>query len=302
MKRKNKSLFSFIIVLLLAIVSIYCNNFFKDTDNGDVLKRETVNTTGNFDDNLVVSYLNVGQADSILIEINNKYALIDAGNNADGEKLVKYFKDLGISRFDYVIATHGHEDHIGGMDDIINNFDIGKFYMPNYITTTKTFEDVLDALKTKNIGINVPKVGETFSLDKADFEILASNSDAKNINDTSIVLKATYGLNKFLFMGDLSSSEESKLLDKSIAVDVLKVGHHGSKYSTSSEFLDKVSPQYAIISVGKNNNYKHPHSSTLAKLKNRNIKVYRTDLDGTIRATSNGTVVKIDTLNTDVNG
>ena len=302
MKRKNKGLFSFIIVLLLAIVSIYCNNFFKDTDNGDVLKRETVNTAGNFDDNFVVNYLNVGQADSILIEINNKYALIDAGNNADGEKLVKYFKDLGISQFDYVIATHGHEDHIGGMDDIINNFDIGKFYMPNYITTTKTFEDVLDALKTKNIGINVPKVGETFSLDKADFEILASNSDAKNINDTSIVLKATYGLNKFLFMGDLSSSEESKLLDRNIAADVLKVGHHGSKYSTSTDFLDKVSPQYAVISVGKNNNYNHPHPSTITKFKNRNIKVYRTDLDGTIRATSNGTIIKIDTLNTDTNG
>lgn len=100
------------------------------------------------------------------------------------------------------------------MDNIINNFDIGKFYMPNYITTTKTFENVLDALKSKNIGINVPKVGETFSLDKANFEILASNSDAKNINDTSIVLMVTYGLNKFLFMGDLSSSEENNLLNK----------------------------------------------------------------------------------------
>lgn len=112
MKRKNKSLFSFIIILLLAAVSIYYNDFLKVVDNGDVLKRETVNTAGNFDDNFVVNYLDVGQADSILIEINNKYALIDAGNNADGEKLVKYFKDLDISRFDYVIATHGHEDHI----------------------------------------------------------------------------------------------------------------------------------------------------------------------------------------------
>lgn len=302
MKKKNKSLLSFIIILLIAVVSIYYNDFLKVTDNNNVLKRETVDTTGNFNDNLVVSYLDVGQADSILIEINNKYALIDAGNNADGEKLVKYFKDLGISRFDYVIATHGHEDHIGGMDNIINNFDIGKFYMPNYITTTKTFEDVLDALKSKNIGINVPKVGETFSLDKANFEILASNSDAKNINDTSIVLMVTYGLNKFLFMGDLSSSEENNLLNKNIVADVLKVGHHGSKYSTSTDFLDKVSPQYAVISVGKNNNYNHPHPSTITKFKNRNIKVYRTDLDGTIRATSNGTIIKIDTLNTDTNG
>lgn len=303
---KKKAFSSFIFLLLISFLSIYYKDFADlSSNNNTIQKRENydeIATISDLSSSLVISYLDVGQADSILIEMNNKYALIDAGNNSDGEKLVKYFNDLGIDSFEYVFATHAHEDHIGGMDDIINNFKINNFYMPNYLTTTKTFEDVLDALENNNIGINIPEAGTKFELDQANFEILASNVNVKDINDTSIVIKLTYGLNKFLFMGDLSSSEEENLLDKDISADVLKVGHHGSKYSTSTSFLDKVSPQYAIVSVGKNNNYNHPHSSTLAKLENRNIKIFRTDLNGTIKVTSNGTIIKTETLITDTNG
>ena len=124
------------------------------------------------DDKLNVYYLDVGQADSILIENNNKYMLIDAGNNEDGEKLVTYFKRLGITKFDIVVGTHAHEDHIGGMDDIINNFEIEDFYMPEVITTTKTFEDLITALENKRVTFNTPSIGDVFLFGGCKFEVL----------------------------------------------------------------------------------------------------------------------------------
>lgn len=254
------------------------------------------------DGDITVSFIDVGQADSILIRTNGHNMLIDAGNNSDGEKLVSYFNNLGITNFDYVIGTHAHEDHIGGMDDIIENFDIDTFYMPDATTTTKTFEDVLDAIISKNMSINIPKIDDEFYLDSAKIKIIYAGDKTNDLNDSSIVLKLTYGNNSFLFTGDATSNVEKVILSKDIKADVLKVGHHGSQYSSTNEFLNVVNPKYGVISAGKNNNYGHPTKETLDKLINNNIKIYRTDQDGTIIFTSDGSDISVKTMVTDTNG
>ena len=249
-----------------------------------------------------MSFLDVGQADSILINANNKYMLIDAGNNEDGEKLVMYLKSLGIEKFDYVVGTHAHEDHIGGMDNIIDSFDIGTFYMPDVITTTKTFEDVLDSLEKKNLNFDTPQIGSTFDLGKAKIETIYVGKDSKNLNNSSIILKLTYGNVSFLFTGDTESDVEKTLLNKDIESDVLKVAHHGSNTSSSNAFLKKVNPKYAIISVGTGNSYGHPKSVILDRLEKLGTKIYRTDELGTIIVTTDGEKIEVSNVKTDTNG
>lgn len=256
------------------------------------------------DSKLKVYYFDVGQADSILIQNGKHSMLIDAGNNEDGPKLVNYFKKLGINHFDYVVATHAHEDHVGGMDDIINNFDIDNFMMPDMLTTTKTFEEVLDALTTKGLKYEAPKEDSSFKLGDASITVISALSGASDLNDSSIVLKLVYGNHSFMFMGDASSSVEKKILDKNIESSVLKVGHHGSEYSTSKAFLNKVKPSYAIISVGKNNVYNHPNKVVLQRLSKMGVNTYRTDEYGTILITVNGNeeILDIKNVETDLNG
>lgn len=301
---KKKTVKRILILLFIAIAYVYSTyqNTDKTVNDNTIKQRKTESTLKESSNNLDVYFLDVGQADSILLSNNGHYMLIDAGNNEDGPKLVNYFKSLGITKFDYVIATHAHEDHIGGMDDIIKNFDIGTFYMPDLITTTKTFEDVLDALSEKQIAFETLTIDQEFSFSDTKITTLYVNNEAKNLNDSSIVLRLKHGTNTFLFTGDASTKVEKQLLNKNIASDVLKVGHHGSRYSTSKEFLNKVNPQYAIISVGINNTYKHPHDETLKKLNDKKIIIYRTDQEGTIVAESNGNIIQFKTIKTDTNG
>lgn len=303
-KKLNK-LIRIIIGLVILIVVIIQGNLFDNVSNAtasinDSTKSDKIDAK--VEGNLSVSFIDVGQADSILIRNGNYNMLIDAGNNEDGEKLVNYFKSLGIEEFTYVFATHPHEDHIGGMDDIINNFKIDNYYMSNKLSTTKTFMDVLDALDGRNLKYTVPKKNDTLKLGDANIKVIYPGDDKSNINDSSIVLKITYGKNSFLLTGDATSNVERKIYNEDIKSDVLKVAHHGSSYSSTDVFLDRVKPYYAVISVGKNNIYNHPSNKTLEKLNKRNIKVYRTDLDGTITFTSDGENLSVQTLKTDTNG
>ncbi len=304
MKKKTKNkIIALILLLIVYLYGIYTqpNTNNKNKENTSTKERQTevINETSN---NLKITYLDVGQADSILIEENNEYMLIDAGNNEDGPYLVNYFKSLGIEKFEYVIGTHAHEDHIGGMDDIIKNFSIGTFYMPEVLTTTKTFEDVLDALEEKQVAFNSPEIDKSFTFADTTIETLYIDNNSKDLNDSSIVLRLKHVTNTFLFTGDASTKVEKKLLDKNIQSDVLKLGHHGSSYSTSKAFLDKVNPTYAIISVGENNTYKHPQDEIIKRLENKNIKIYRTDESGSIVAESNGSIITFKNIKTNTNG
>ena len=302
-KKTKKKIISLILLLIVYIYGVYISPSTNDTkkENSSTKERQTevINETS---DNLRVTILDVGQADSILIEESNEYMLIDAGNNEDGPKLVNYFNSLGIEKFEYVIGTHAHEDHIGGMDDIIKNFSIGTFYMPEVITTTKTFEDVLDALEEKQVAFNSPEIDNSYTFADSTIETLYVNNNSNDLNDSSIVIRLKHGTNTFLFTGDASTKVEKEILEKNIQSDVLKVGHHGSRYSTSKAFLDKVNPTYAVVSVGKNNTYKHPHDEIIKRLENKNIKIYRTDESGSIVAESNGNIITFKTIKTDTNG
>ena len=299
--KKTRSLIGVIFIILVAIFALFygpedLKTSIKDTK--DTFLEKDIKTNGE----LEVYFIDVGQGDSILIKEKDKTMLIDAGNNEDGALLVDYFKELGISKFDYIIGTHPHEDHIGGLDNVINEFDVDKIYMPKVSTTTITFEEVLDAIRNKGLTVSTPDIGYEFNLDNADIKVLHVNNDVKDLNDASIVLKLTFGNNSFLFMGDAPKKVEKSILNQNIKADVLKVGHHGSEYSSSMEFLKNVSPTYAIISCGKNNIYKHPKDITLENLESLDVSIYRTDELGTIKTISDGKNIKISYEKTNTNG
>lgn len=240
---------------------------------------------------LKIHYINVGQGDSILVEQNGKNMLIDTGTNASTNSLISYLQSLNISKIDYLVLTHPHEDHIGGADAVINDFNIGTIYMPKIATTTKTFEDVVNAMNSKGLKAASPALGSTFKLGSANCIVVGpANPKSNDLNTYSIVIKLTFGNTKFLFTGDAQASNEEAMITNGydLTADVLKVGHHGSNTSSCQDFLDRVNPKYAVISVGKGNDYGHPHEGTMDKLKAKGIKVYRTDENGTIICTSDG--------------
>lgn len=246
--------------------------------------------------NLTVHYLDVGQADSIFIELpNSQSMLIDAGNEENGSQIVSYIKALGYTKITYLIATHPHADHIGGMAYVINSINIGSIYMPKVSTTTQTYESLLTAISNKGLSVFTAQAGVSlFNADDLEVVILAPNQDQyDNLNNYSAVIKVTYKNNSFLFMGDAETLSENEIAGDASA-DVLKVGHHGSSSSTSQSFLDRVNPQYAVISAGTDNDYGHPTQETLDRLTAIGATIYRTDLDGTVVFTSDGINISMD--------
>lgn len=317
-RKRRRKLTSKLLIITLILLAFLYGLYFEEINNTFALmydeygnailtnikdsNNETETSVKEEKDKLKIYYIDVGQADSILIQNENEFMLIDAGNNNDGPLLVKYFQSLNIKDFKYVVGTHPHEDHIGGLDDIITNFNIGTIYIPDAITTTKTFEDLLNSIEKKNMTFTVPKIDSTFNLGKANVKVIYTGTDTKDLNNTSIVLKMSFGSTTYLFTGDATSTTEKKILNKDISADVLKVGHHGSNYSSTDKFLNKVNPKYAIISVGKNNIYSHPATKTIDKLNKLNIKIYRTDELGTIILTSDGKNIDITNEKTNTNG
>ena len=236
-----------------------------------------------------VHFIDVGQADSAFIELGNgQTMLIDAGRDSSGTAIIDYINELQYDTIDYVVASHPHDDHIGGMASVLNNFKIGKMYMPKQAHTITAFSNMLDVIENKNIELYTAKAGTSIlSSGIIDIDILAPFSDSdSNLNNVSAVVRITYGKTVILFTGDAEKVIENQLLNSGIDADVLKVGHHGAGSASSSSFIKAVSPDIAVISVGEGNSYGHPHADTLAILNEVGAKIYRTDEQGTIVVTA----------------
>ena len=244
---------------------------------------------------LIVHFLDVGQGDSIFIELpGGKTMLIDASEYTYADKIISYIQGRGHDRIDVLVATHPHSDHIGGMQYIVTAFDIGDIYMPRAVNNTKTFENLLAAIEKKNLSVHTARAGVSVSADETvTIDIIAPVSEEyESLNNYSAVIKLVYGKTSFLFTGDAETLSEEEIT-ANVSVDVLKVGHHGSRTSTGAAFLSRVSPRYAVISVGEGNDYGHPTETVLKRLADQNIEVFRTDLDGTVVISSDGTTLSI---------
>ncbi len=296
-KNNIKRNFFEILILLLAFL-IFNNqakikNLFNQNNNQNQNQNNYINTNNNL---LKIHYLDVGQGDSIFIELpNNETMLIDAAESNQSENIINYIKNLNYQKIDYVIGTHPHTDHIGGLKDIINTFEIGKIYMPKAVSTTKTYESLLMAIKDKNLKINTAKAGiSIIDTNTLKINILAPNNDTyTELNNYSVVTKITYGTTKFLFMGDAEKLSENEIKED-VSADVIKIGHHGSNTSSGLNFIKKVNAKYGIISVGLNNKYNLPKEETITNWENSGTKIYLTSTNGTITATSDGTNIKIE--------
>ncbi len=241
---------------------------------------------------LSVHYVDVGQGDCTLIECDGHYMLIDAGNNNKGTAVKSYLESQKVKKLDLVIGTHGDADHIGGLDVAIYNFDCSTIIMPDRKRDTKTYRDVIDTIEHKNYKLTYPKVGKTYSLGSAKVQIVApcNYEYGNNENNYSVGVLVTYGESTFLFAGDAEEEAEEDILKNGIDIDcdVFKASHHGSRTANSEPFLDAALPEYVVISCGEGNDYGHPHAELLNELRSRGIKVFRTDEQGTVVATTDG--------------
>jgi len=259
-------------------------------------------TTTPVNGNLTIHFINVGQGDSILLEYGDNDMLIDAGDNGKGDDVANYVKKEGITSLDYVVATHPHEDHIGGMDEILNDFPIGEFIDSGYPHTTQTYEDMLNTISNKNIHFSTVKRGDQINFAPGIVvEVLNPGNTYfdDDLNQNSIVLKVTDGQISFLLMGDAGVEAENAIMGDGYDVDadVLKAGHHGSSTSSGKTFISAVSPSVSVIEVGAENDYGHPHDGALETLQ-KVSKVYRTDIDGTITITTDGSTYSVVTEKT----
>lgn len=249
-----------------------------------------------------VHVIDVGQGDCILVKSNDKSMLIDGGSRGNDRKIMNYLNKQGVTKLDYVVATHPHEDHIGSLDKIIAGMDVGEIIMsrmPEGSTpTTRTYESLLDEMEKKGMQITAARAGDSFMLGEALVKIVAPVKEYSNsVNNMSVALHVVFNNNSFLFMGDAESQSEQDIIKtfEDITADVLKIGHHGSKTSSSGTFLEAVNPRFALISVGLNNSYNHPDEGVMDRIRNRNIEYFRTDLDGTIVVGSDGENITVKT-------
>lgn len=283
MKKVYRQLLSFLMAAAVLIGAGTIVNTKMSQASGDEKQDAKAGT-------MEVHFIDVGQGDSTLITCEGHAMLIDTGEATKGTAIQNYLQKQKIDKLDYLILTHPDSDHIGGAPVIITKFQIDKVFTSNYEKDNKTYMKLIQALDNKRLKQTTPKVGTKYSLGTAEFTILAPNNTYRNPNDASIALLLQNGKNRFLFTGDAEEDAEQDILENGldISADVYKAGHHGSRTATSEKFFEAVSPSSAVISCGEDNSYGHPHAQTLNTFRMNGVKVYRTDEEGTIIATSDG--------------
>ena len=263
-------------------------------DEPEVIEEEPETIPEN--SSLEVHFIDVGQADSILIICDGKAMMVDGGNAEDSSLIYTYLKNRGITTLEYIVCSHPHEDHVGGLSGALNYVTAKKAFCPLTYYDSKAFSSFVKYLNNQGLSISVPSEGDTFQLGSAKLTVLASGYSTSDANNSSIVLRLDYGIISFLFAGDAGEDVEKHILNSGAVVksDVLKVGHHGSNKSTCYQWLREVAPEYAVISVGSGNSYGHPTDDTLSKLRDADVSVYRTDMQGTIVFTTDGFNLNVD--------
>ncbi len=264
--------------------------FEKESSNEELVVPTT--TASSFS----IQYIDVGQGDSALVECDGHYMLIDGGVPKESSKIYSILKKNNIQELDYIVASHAHADHIGGLSAALNYASVGTVLCPTDTNDTEAFESFKKYAEENSTGITIPKENDQYTLGSATIDILAVNYGEED--DSSIVMLITYGKNTFLFTGDMDSTEEEYLCDKyqdEFNVDVLKVAHHGSNTSSSYRIIRMLMPKFAMISVGKDNTYGHPNEEVLSRFKDAETEIYRTDLNGTITVTSDGENITVST-------
>lgn len=285
------------IVILLALLLGGCS--IQSNETAPVVKNhiDDIATEQSATKETRIHYIDVGQGDAILVQSAGQNMLIDAGDNDHGQKVVDYLKSVGVNQIDIIVGTHPHADHIGGMDTVMRAFPVKAVYMPRVAHTSKSFRDVLEAVEACNLKIHNARAGTILPMSGVKAEMLAPvKENYEDLNNYSAVIKVICGNKTFLFMGDAEKESEEDMLTagSDLKADVLKVGHHGSSSGTSEQFLAAVKPQYAIIMLGADNPYGHPHTETVTRLTQSGTKILRTDLNGTIVISTDGRQLQVE--------
>lgn len=296
-KRINKKLIYTIVVIVLALISYFgLDNYDKFFDEEYPWESSQTETT----DMINVHYIDVGQGDCTLIVCGGETLLIDAGENGHEQQVINYLNSVGVKKLDYIVATHQHSDHIGGVPEVLENFGTNNIIMPRLTEaqtpTNSTYTAFLKAIQKSDAKVIASKVGAEYVLGEATFEILGPvTNDAEDINNMSVVVKVTYGENTFLFTGDAETDEETEVIGTgaNLDCDVLHAGHHGSYTSSSKDFLNAVTPEICVISCGADNDYGHPHDTALKRIKKHTEEIYRTDICGSIVITGDGSTLSV---------
>lgn len=306
--RRLLSIFSIIlsVVMLSACMMTGCTEEEADEFLNSIFGEGSYETFGELkgDPHMKMHVIDVGQGDSILIQCGDRNVLIDCGENGMGETVLDYLDRAGVTHLDWLVATHPHSDHIGGMDTVLNSeITVDNMMMPRtskaMTPTTKTYKDLLSAISKKGLKVTQPNPGQTYDLDGVTMLVLSpkKNSDYDDLNDYSVVLKFTYKDVSILTGGDANKKVEKELLktDYDLSADIYKVSHHGGKESSCDEFVKALNAKYSAISVGEDNKYGHPKQETLERLNEINSQINRTDTDGSIIYETDGTDIAVTT-------
>jgi beta-lactamase superfamily II metal-dependent hydrolase len=278
---KKKIITTIVTVIIVLVASFFGLDVSEILETNNPVQTETVTQTpqleapSSIEGELIVTMIDVGQADSFLFQQNDKTMLVDCGTRSSGDDVVKYIKGLGITRLDYVFGTHPHDDHMGGMYDVITNVEVGKIIIPDVEdgrVTSNWYEKLIKEIAEGGYDLEYAKLGNEYNLGDAKVKIIGQLTEYRSdLNNYSTVMKVSFGEMDIIMTGDAEIIVEEEILKSGVNLDaeILKVGHHGSRTSSGKAFIDAINPKYSIISVGKNNRYGHPNKEVLENLKNQ---------------------------------